>query len=774
MADQKTCHIHITGQVQGVGFRPFIARLARAMHVLGKVYNAADGVHMFVNGDEAVVQNFIDKIQVNCPAEAKINQIRSEFVPLHPFSDFCIAPSVITHEKNTYISPDLGMCAHCREELHDIDNRRYLYPFITCTDCGPRWSVLEDIPYDRSNTSMLLFEMCPDCKKEYSDPANRRFHSQTNSCFQCGIDLSFYSADSKNSLITTEHQKAKKETYTIILNRAVDELKKGKIVAVKSNGGFLLLCDATNEKTVKDLRVRKSRPTKPFALLYPDISVLGKDVLLTDTEISALTSSVAPIVLCTKRKNISTGICSEIIAPQSTLLGVMLPYNPLLHLIARDFNGPLVATSANLSGSPILHSDLQVEELSPSVADFILTHNRPISQPQDDSVWRFSTFYHQKIILRRSRGMAPSFWNSTNLNHPNILATGADLKSSFALTTGSQIYISQFFGDLMNYDNQILYEKTLTKFLETIDFHPEIIVKDKHPAFQSSRLAQKIPTPHRIEVQHHQAHFAACLYEHVAWEQSSKAMGIIWDGVGYGDDGQVWGGEFFIYENFRIHRKEHFSYFPYLLGDKMSLQPKIAGLSILHSCDLPADAIKHLFSAQEWTLYHKMLHQFTGLYTSSMGRIFDAVASLLGYGEHQTYEGEAALMLEQLAMEYCITKEELIDLPTYPFSLEDQAISLQPLLFCMLNDIGNGVKKCRIAASFHKSLALLIGQIATKHQCNNLYFSGGVFQNGLLTDLIIHFLSADFNLHFHEAVSPNDENIALGQLACAVRGWNGK
>lgn len=764
----ETYHIHISGQVQGVGFRPFICRLALEHKLCGQVSNTPDGVHIEVNCDETTLMRFVDEISTKHPKTAKITEISFYKSPSKIFDTFNIINSTNNYVKSTYVCPDFGICNNCLQELYDPNNRRYLYPFITCTDCGPRLSITADIPYDRTNTSMAPFLMCNKCKSEYLEPSNRRFHSQTNSCPDCAIQLDFYSLNStgESKISTSSDQKS-------ILFSVIEELKIGKIVAVKSNGGFLLICDASNEKTIKELRKKKKRPAKPFAILYPSLSSVQQDVFLSPTEVENLTDESFPILLCRKMHKTGSDIYLQGIAPDSDILGVMLPCNPLLSLISTFFAKPLIATSANISGSPILYKDQQIIEFLGSVTDFILSHNREIIQPQDDSVIRYSPFYLKKIIIRRSRGIAPAFWHKTQQNLPNILAAGADLKSCIGIAKNNQIYLTQYLGDLSGYDNQLLYQEIAEKFINFTDLKPAIIVKDLHPEYNSSRLLNSPENIENLEVQHHKAHFASILYEHNFWHCEEKCIGIIWDGVGYGEDGNIWGGEFFTYFRHKMERMAHFCYFPYLLGDKMSLQPRLSALCLFNQSGSSEEMIlRKKFTESEWSLYNKMIKNDKNKLTSSVGRIFDGVASVLDCGDYNSYEGESAMGLEQLALQHITSKENFSSLNEYQIIFEQGTFNFAPMLEEILNDLKNGKQKSNIAANFHKSLVSVIRIFAESQDCSRLFFSGGVFQNSLLIDMIIYFLGNDYDLYFHDQIAPNDENIALGQIALAEKYLN--
>jgi hydrogenase maturation protein HypF len=745
-------HIHIKGQVQGVGFRPFIYNLAQKLKLYGTVSNGSDGVHIQIGpAVKEICDQFVAYIIANAPARSKILSIDiTEKEDLY-FTDFKIKHSESKGDKNVLLSPDFGICQDCTDELFDPKNRRFHYPFITCTQCGPRLSIIHDIPYDREWTSMSAFTMCPECQQEYDDPNDSRYFSQTNSCKTCGVKLKL----STHADITDSD----------IIMQTVKELKDGKIIAVKGIGGYLLLCDASNTDVIQTLRSRKNRPQKPFALLYPHLTFVEQDVVLEEKAMHEINSTAFPIILAYKKPKLHSSIKTDGIAPQLSQLGVMLPNSPLLSLISVGFGSPLVATSGNISGSPIIYHDEAADEQLKDIADLILSHNRDIVMPQDDSVIRFSPFYNIKIIIRRSRGYAPTYWLDGRPDLPSVFCAGADMKSAFLLASKNNIYISQFLGDLTSYVSQVEYQKVLTHYLKVTDIQPQHIVLDKHPSYFSSSKAKVFFAAEIFSVQHHQAHFCACLYEHSLMDSNEPIMGIIWDGVGYGDDGQMWGGEFFMYENKQIIRTHHISYFDYLIGDKMSLQPRLAALSLCKNLPDAEELLIHKFSDQEWTLYKKMLQQHVSIQTSSMGRVFDAVASLLGLGDVNSYEGQSAMLFEDQAYQFYV-KEGLGWNESYVFSGEiSESLSMASVLTGIIRDIINGQDVNMIAAKFHLTLVKMIETIAQRQGVKSLVFSGGVFQNGLLVDLIHHHLSPKYNLYFHENLSPNDENIALGQMA---------
>jgi len=744
-------HLHIRGQVQGVGFRPFVYRLAQEYGLQGSVSNGTDGVHIYINASPAVFSRFREDISRQAPPMARITSADWRETAAADYHDFSIVESTAHDDRNVLISPDFGLCAACREELWDADNRRYQFPFITCTQCGPRLSVIDNIPYDRVFTTMAPFVMCRACREEYEMVTDRRYFSQTNACSFCGPQL--------------QPSSGRAEDTADPVGAVVSWLQSGAIVAVKGVGGFLLMCDACNAEAIGRLRTRKNRPRKPLALLYPDMARIEADVQLSEGARAALQHSSFPIVLCPLRMPPASALPIDLIAPGLNQLGLMLPNSPLLDLLVTRFGGPLVATSGNVSGSPICYRDEQAVEQLSSIADHLLSHDRAIVMPQDDSVYQFSRRHDQPILLRRSRGLAPTYWHSQEQPYPTALAMGADMKSVFGISHQQNIYLSQYLGDLGSYDSQQQYEHVLQHYLKFTGCRPPVILHDLHPAYVSTRLARTFEASERYAFQHHKAHLAACLFENVLLDSREPVLGVVWDGVGYGEDGQIWGGEFFRYQAGQFLRAYHFDYFDYLLGDKMSLEPRLAALSVCKQAAWAEELLRPKFTQQEWQLYTRLLSQPAGLQTSSLGRLFDAAACLLGLGDRNTYEGEAAIYVEQLAQQY-IHANGPDQLDSY---VQAQAsyyrIPTHSIFQYLLIDLKKGRDKAYVAAKFHQTLVQLVANVARYTGCTKLAFSGGVFQNGLLVDLLIHQLSTGYQLFFHRQVSPNDENIALGQLA---------
>lgn len=744
---EQALHLHIQGQVQGVGFRPFVYRLALEMGLKGWVNNGVDGVHIEVGGAVNNIQHFAQRLIAEAPALARITAVHRQVLPFKTFPDFRIIASESRSTPQLLLTPDFGLCADCKRELHQAQNFRYQYAFITCTNCGPRYSIITGLPYDRPLTTMRDFWMCPTCQTEYDDPLNRRYYAQTNSCPTCGIQLQY-----------VEGKNGKSGNNEVALQATIAALDAGKIVAVKGIGGFLLLADATNANTINLLRQRKQRPSKPFALLYPDLECLASDVIVSPQAAAALQSPVAPIVLLPLQLQPKSGVQVALLAPGLRRLGVMLPYAPLLELICAALSRPLVATSGNLSHTPIAYTNEQALERLSDIADGILLHNREIVVPQDDSVLTFTPMQRQKIVIRRSRGLAPTLLLRHFQPQNGLLAMGALLKSTFAFTHQNNLYLSQYLGDLEDFDTQQNYQLTLQHLLNTLQVAPTCILVDLHPDYASSKLGREMAEERGlplVKIQHHLAHFGAVLAEHDLLEQAEPVLGVIWDGVGLGEDGQIWGGEFFVYQQKQFQRKSHFQYFPYFMGDKMAREPRLAAFAILG----PDLFLEPKFSAAEWSNYQVLWQKKHVVQTSSMGRIFDAVAALLGIMDAQTYEGEAALRLEELAWTYWQG-----DNPTPDSYIFDTQPSPQYFLLQIKADVEAGLPINLIAFKFHFSLIELIKTMAKAEQLQCIAFSGGVWQNSLLVDLALSQLQ-DFQLYFHQEVSPNDEGVALGQVA---------
>jgi hydrogenase maturation protein HypF len=742
--------LHLSGQVQGVGFRPFVWRLAKERGLCGWVNNASDGVHIVFNAEAA--NPFVEAVLREAPALARITEVRWEQIPFQEFDDFQIVHSDTGALPNLLLTPDIALCADCRRELRDPANRRFGYAFITCTNCGPRYSMLDSLPYDRARTRMAPFVQCPACQSEYEQPADRRYYSQTNACADCGPQWSLRDSEGR-------HCPAPLQT-------ALSWLRAGRILAVKGIGGYLLVCDATQEPAIRTLRARKHRPSKPFALLYPGVDALKRDVELRPEELAALESPAAPIVLVACPSPPPSGICLEAVAPGLQQIGVMLPHAPLLDLLASGFGKPLVATSGNTSGAPIAFRDEAALRDLQGIADGFLMHNREIAVPQDDSVLRFSRTHGRRIILRRSRGMA-LHWGTAAREQP-LLALGASMKGTFALQQGRNVFVSQYLGELEQFDARQQFEYTLRHCLSLLQAQPARILTDLHPDYFTTRFGQQLAADLNLPVsafQHHKAHFAAVLAEHALLACEEPVLGVIWDGAGYGEDGQIWGGEFFRWAGERVDRVGHFSYFDLLVGDKMSREPRLSALSLSH--DWAGEILGPKFTPAEWSLYSKMLQKGGSLQCSSAGRVFDAAACLLGLADKNAYAGEAALLLEAAAARYFAAN----GLRTLPPILEAAWVGGPfPVREVLAHTVqvfraSNSVEKA--AAYFHIQLVAAIDAACQKWDCKALACSGGVWQNAVLTDLVLEWLAPRYQVYFHKDLSPNDECVALGQWALA-------
>jgi hydrogenase maturation protein HypF len=751
-----TWHIHLKGQVQGVGFRPFVYQLALQFNLKGWVNNTSDGLHIEFNADEVVSKQFYHEVLIKAPQLSRIISHCMKGTALVVYEDFQITSSINKGNPVLLIPPDFAMCENCGKDIKDKTNRRYNYAFTTCTQCGPRYSIIKQLPYDRENTTMDGFKMCSTCNAEYNDPINRRHFSQTNSCPNCAVVMKLF--DNKQAPIEEEQEK--------IIKKICEYWKDGKIVAIKGIGGYLLTCDASNANTIKELRSRKHRPAKPFALMFPNILSLEEEVYLNEAEITELKSVAAPIVLLHLKNQRPSTIAVHEIAPRLSRIGVMLPYTPLYELLLQQFKKPIVATSGNISNAPITFEDEKALFNLNLIADYILVHDREIIAAQDDSVVAYSYHSEQRIMLRRARGFAPFYLNKKlSLPEKTIIAAGAMMKSTFTLLHQQNIHISQYLGDTDNYDAQKNYEKALHHFLDMFHAKPEVILVDKHPEYFTSQLGEQLSkkwSSKLVRVQHHEAHFASVLGEHNLINEQAPILGVIWDGTGFGNDGQIWGGEFFVYHQHRFSRFTHFDYFNHFLGDKMATEPRLSAFSLCHEIEEAVPILQPKFTSSEWTNFYQLIkkHQHK---TSSAGRIFDAVASLLGLIDKVSFEGEAAMLVEEEAQWYF--KGEL----NIPFDWlakheMNHTLSMKFIIKEMVRKLHAKRNKSEIAAWFHVQTVLMIQAVASNQNCHKICFSGGVFQNGLLVDLLIKIMGEQHELYFNRDLSPNDENISFGQL----------
>jgi len=741
----KSFKILVSGQVQGVGFRPLVYNLAIQYLLKGTVSNNENGVIIFVTGLDQNIQKFYNVLIKNPPPISKIKNSSINQVEFQKFSDFKIIPSIKNGQVNLPLTPDFSICKDCKKDIINSKNRRYNYPFTTCVNCGPRWAITQTFPFERDHTSIDKFHMCDDCKAEYTTPSDRRFHSQTNTCPTCGITL--FLTDNVGNKIEVTPKK--------IFNYLANLLENGNIISIKNASGYLLCCNAENSEVIKNLRTQKNRPNKPFAVLYPSLEFLQKEISLNDKHIKSLTSTQRPITII-PLQNHKCKIALKDVVPGLNQLGVMLPYTGILQLLANELSFPIVATSGNIHGSPIISNTPEALEKLKNVAYYFLQHNLQITHPQDDSVVKFSQKFNQQVLFRRSRGYAPNYFNAPINSDKKIMAMGAHLKSSIAFYPNDYLYISQYLGNLDSYDVYKRFTNTVADFINIFEQEPEVLLVDSHPSYLSTQygkeLAQKTKAK-LVYIQHHKAHFTAILGEHNLFDK--KVLGVIFDGTGYGDDTNIWGGEFFNYESNSISRINHLAYFDWLLGDKMPKEPRISLLSL--ASDEMLETVSKKFTENEFKTYQS-LKKLNTLKTSSVGRLFDAVASLLNITDYNTYEGEAAILLENLITDY-----DLKSCKSY-VNLEENKISGKEIIKNIYDDFKKGIAKELIISNFLFTLAQSIIDMSKTNNYEHIALSGGVFQNTTLVDMLIALAPTEINLYFHKELSPNDENISFGQI----------
>jgi len=743
----------IHGAVQGVGFRPFVYRLAAELRLTGWVNNSAQGVVIEVEGDKEALDIFLSRLEPEKPPRAFIQSLETTFLDPAGYRTFEIHPSDDDGPKTALILPDSATCADCQREIFDPANRRYRYPFTNCTHCGPRFSIIESLPYDRPNTTLKNFVMCADCRAEYENPLDRRFHAQPNACPVCGPQLEFWSAEGQ--AIAARHE---------ALLLAVDSIKQGKIVAVKGLGGFHLIVDARDEAAVRRLRRRKGRAEKPFALMFPSFDAVQSSCHVSLLEARLLRSPEAPIVLLRRWTVAEADSLAPSIAPGNPYLGVMLPYTPLHHLLLAELGFPIVATSGNISDEPLCTDEHEALERLPEIADLFLVHNRPIARHVDDSVVRVAA--GRELVLRRARGYAPL---PVTLPEPipPTLAVGAHLKNTVALAVGREAFVSQHIGDLETVAAYTAFRHVIRDFETLYASAPTQIVCDAHPDYVSTHYAERRGLP-LTYVQHHFAHVLACLAENDLHE---PVLGIAWDGTGYGLDGAIWGGEFLHVADRGFTRVAHLRNFRLPGGDKAIREPRRAALGVLYEIfgdaafemtDLPP---LQACSPSELKLFAQMLPKgINAPFTSSMGRLFDAVSALIGLRQVAGFEGQAAMELE-----FALSEDEC---GAYPILIRAEqptsVLDWELLVRGVIADVRAGTSSSVIAAKFHNSLVEAILAIAHQIGEPRVVLSGGCFQNKyLLEQAVSRLTEAGFRPYWPQRLPPNDGGIALGQIMAA-------
>lgn len=776
----------IRGAVQGVGFRPFVYRLATELALVGWVINDSQGVRIEVEGDSARLANFQARVIAEAPAHAQIIEVAAEWLPASGYEHFEIRHSSDRGAKTVLVLPDLATCPACLADVLDPANRRYGYPFTNCTDCGPRFTIVTALPYDRPNTTMHGFDLCPACRREYEDPRNRRFHAQPNACPVCGPQLTLLVRDAE--WLTQSRKDAKNapdadalhnsqfviaEPGLSLLAAAADLLRAGAIVAVKGIGGFHIMADARNEATLQRLRQRKPRRDKPFAIMARDLEQVDALCLVEPAEAVQLVSAQAPIVLLRRRAD--SGL-ADAVAPGNPHLGVMLPYSPLHHLLLRAVDFPLVATSGNLSDEPICTDNDEALARLGHIVDAFLLHDRPIARHVDDSVvWLVAD---QPQFLRRARGYAPLPVPLAQ-PAPTLLAVGAHLKNSVALSVGRQVFISQHIGDLESAEALAAFEHTIADFVRLYAAAPAAIAHDLHPDYLSTKWAMgraELERTELVPVQHHHAHLAACLADNGA---PGPALGVIWDGTGYGTDGTIWGGEFLLGDAIGYQRVAHLR--PFLLpgGEAAVREPRRVALALLWAllgdAVLTRDDLAPLrsFTPDTRTVLVQMLRRgVNSPVTTSAGRLFDGVAALLGLHQQTSFEGQAAMALEFACADGV---DDAYPLPWVAAGAGATASILdwQPLVAAILDDLDRGVDRGIMAARFHNAAVASFVTLAETVGQPVVALSGGCFQNRRLTEQAARRLRhAGFQVLLHRQVPPNDGGICLGQIAVAASRFN--
>ncbi|MBN1693539.1 MAG: carbamoyltransferase HypF [Dehalococcoidales bacterium] len=759
MAEASTislARISVRGVVQGVGFRPFVYQMASRHNLRGWVCNTSEDVKIEVEGDAKSIEGFTKDLREQAPPLAHIEGMTVTDGPAVNYDKFEILRSVAEEGKYQLVSPDIATCPDCLKEIFNPADRRYRYPFTNCTNCGPRFTIIKDIPYDRPNTTMKSFRMCPECRKEYENPLNRRFHAQPNACPVCGPQLELRLA--QGTRVECED----------IIKKASELLKKGQIIGVKGLGGFLLACDATSEKAVNRLRQRKKRPGKPLAVMVAGMDEVRQHCEVDADEEQLLLSPGSPIVLMKWKKDSNI---TRATAPGLTYLGVMLPYTPLHHLLLRETGLPLVMTSGNLSEEPIAKDNDEAIKRLNHIVDYFLMHNRDIYARYDDSVMLVEQGLPR--FVRRARGYAP-YPVRLPFKSKQILACGAEEKNTFCLTRDNYAFVSQHIGDMENLETLEHYVNTIGLYEKLFRIKPEIIAHDMHPEYLPTKYARELAEKEKIKlvpVQHHHAHIASCLADNGV---KGPVIGVSLDGTGYGTDGNIWGGEFMVADFKKFERLAHLEYLPLAGGAQAIRKPYrtaigyLLGLGISLDKNLPM--FKYLNENELEIIKEQVSKGINAPLTSSMGRLFDAVAALTGVRGIIEYEAQAAIDLEMLAY---IAPDET---GAYPFKLEEQGgmsvIKLRDLLVSVIADVLKKTPEAVIAARFHNTVAQMILEtceaISAKTDLKKVALSGGVFQNRLLVRKTLPLLeSAGLEVYTHRQVPCNDGGISLGQVVIA-------
>jgi hydrogenase maturation protein HypF len=774
---QLRIRVCIRGAVQGVGFRPFVYRMASELKLLGWVSNTTQGVFVEAEGVKSVLDEFVLRLEKERPPRSFIQSFEFSFLDPIGYSSFEIRESDAEGSKSVLILPDIATCPECLAEILDPQNRRYQYPFTNCTNCGPRFSIIESLPYDRPNTSMKRFAMCPDCQREYDDPNDRRFHAQPTACPVCGPRLELWNEGGKTLALGND-----------ALLGALQAIRAGRIVAIKGIGGFHLMADARSEEAVLRLRERKHREEKPFALMFPSIDMTMEECVVSDFEKRLLLSPESPIVLLERKDNrelyghlVSTLRLANSVAPSNPNFGIMLPYSPLHHLLMKDLGRPVVATSGNIADEPICIDERDALRRLNGIADVFLVHNRPIVRHIDDSIVR--VILGRELVMRRARGYAPLPISVAETCQTSILAVGAHLKNTVALSIGSNAFVSQHIGDLETRQSLEAFRSVIDDFQTMYEVGPGIIACDMHPDYFSTKEARTM-SDEIIEVQHHYAHIRSCMAEN---QIEGEVLGVSWDGTGYGTDGTVWGGEFLISQGAEFERFASIRQFRLPGGEKAIREPRRSAAGLLfelfggefltHKAEAPLSS----FTVAELSVVDQMLKRgVNSPRTSSVGRLFDGVASIAGVRQRNTFEGQAALELE-----FALAGERSEQ--TYRCDVADTATTLSaagetasqkhrptvtvdwgPMVQDIMQDVRRRTPHSMISKKFHNALVTAIVEVAKLAGKQRVVLSGGCFQNRFLTErAVVQLRKAGFQPYWHQRVPPNDGGISLGQVSVA-------
>ena len=743
----KAYTIHVTGIVQGIGFRPFVSKLAYELGIVGTVRNDTTGVKIHIQGRDEDCQTFIERLQTDLPIHGRIDTLRVEPTIVQSLDAFTIIVSQGV-KGNAFIGADMAPCEACLRDIQDPENRRFHYGFTNCTNCGPRYTIIESTPYDRDTTSMKVFPMCEDCQKEYEDLEGRRYHAEPNACEHCGPMFTLKGAD---GTVLASGQDA--------IEQAKQLIQQGAIVALKGVGGYHLVCDALQERAVQTLRQRKGRPRKPLAVMAGSLETAKQYVYISEKEEELLLSPARPIMLL--RKVTEHNTVAPSVAPGMETLGILLPYAPY-HYSLVPSNALWVMTSANRSGDPVLYNDAQALEELQGIADYILTHNREIISPVDDSV--VQVVHDKSIMIRRSRGYVPvSIPVGALEKRSTMLAMGADMKAAFAMNRGSHAILSPYMGDMEHQRVQDLLWSTTKRYEDLFQLQPTEVIVDAHPNYYTSQCGRNYAEKHQlpvIEVQHHHAHVAAVLAEYNIQE---PVLGICFDGTGYGTDGTLWGGEFLYCHQEHMERMAHLSYAPLPGGEVAVREPWRQALwyvNQIYPSGVPTVIEEWKKTLPKgWELLEKMMPHMQMIQSSSGGRLFDTVASLLGVGHEHLYDAQLAIELEQLALS---ERGTILDM-----KLDGTVLDTMSLVRSVIEQLEYGESVAKISANFHRTLIYYIGQMA-KQCCEERHIShivlcGGVFQNRILLEGVMQELGG-YKVHVPTQSPMNDGGIALGQL----------